>query len=490
MNLEDTLKGIANGENVEVRAYKQELHRTLGLWENISLVVSAVTPATGAFVIAPVLFSLTGTGAPLTFIIAAVMGLALAFCWAEMGCAYPIAGGDYTFVARVLGRPAGFVSLMLSGPVQAVLIPAVVALGIGQYLGVVVNVNTNILAAIIILLGAAVAILGVRLSAVAVGILLAVELLAVGFVGVVGLFHIHRPITALFDPLITNPNGTTQTLSLGAIVAGIAVASFAYNGFQGALLYSEETTGSRRNVARSVFIALGVAVACEVLPVSMAILASPSLADLSASGNAWQYFLTSIGGDTFNTIISLGIAVAVLNAVVALMPFFARILYSSGRDMAWPAPISNALAAVHPRWGTPWISTLVVGVAGAVLVLFTDVATLSTCVGAVLCVEFILVAASSIVSRIKDKTLHRPYRMPLWPAAPVAAIVMSVLVLTQQTSSDLFVAGAIVVASLAYFFWYLRARPDTHMLMLAPVRLDGETGPLPRQHPADATETM
>jgi amino acid transporter len=468
--MEEIVTRIEIGENVERRAYKQELHRSLGLWENISLVVSAVTPATGAFIIAPVLFTLTGTGAPLTFVIAAAMGLALAFCWAELGCAYPIAGGDYTFVARILGRPAGFVSLILSGPVQAVLIPAVVALGIGQYVGVIFNVNTNILAAVIILLGAAVAIWGVRLSAIAVGVLLAIELLAVVFVGALGLFHVQRPISTLFQPLITNPDGTTQTLTIGALVAGIAVASFAYNGFQGALLYSEETTGSRRNVARSVFIALGVAVACEVLPVAMAILASPSLADLSASPNAWQYFLTSIGGDTFNTIISLGIAIAVLNAVVALMPFFARILYSSGRDMAWPAPMSKALASVHPRWGTPWVSTIVVGVAGAVLVLFTDVATLSTCVGAVLCVEFILVAASAIVSRLKDKTTDRPYRMPLWPAAPIVAIVMSVVVLTQQTSSDLLVAGGIVVISLAYYLVYLRPRRRTHMLMLDPVR--------------------
>ncbi len=482
--MEDIVTRTEIGGNAGRRAYKQELHRSLGLWENISLVVSAVTPATGAFIIAPVLFTLTGTGAPLTFVIAAVMGLALAFCWAELGCAYPIAGGDYTFVARILGRPAGFVSLILSGPVQAVLIPAVVALGIGQYVGVILNVNTNILAAVIILLGAAVAILGVRLSAIAVGVLLAIELLAVVFVGVLGLFHVQRPISTLFQPLITDSDGATHSLTMGALVAGIAVASFAYNGFQGALLYSEETTGSRRNVARSVFIALGVAVACEVLPVSMAILSSPSLADLSASPNAWQYFLTSIGGDAFNTIISLGIAIAVLNAVVALMPFFARILYSSGRDMAWPAPMSKALASVHPRWGTPWISTIVVGAAGAVLVLFTDVATLSTCVGAVLCVEFILVAASAILSRLKDKSMDRPYRMPLWPAAPIVAIVMSVVVLTQQTSSDLLVAGGIVVVSLAYYLVYLRPRRHTHMLMLDPVRPVEAISQ--RRHPAGA----
>ena len=157
--------------------------------------------------------------------------------------------------------------------------------------------------------------------------------------------------------------------------------------------------------------------------------------------------------------------------------------------MAWPAPISKALGSVHPRWGTPWISTIVVGVAGAVLVLFTDVATLSTCVGAVLCVEFILVAGSVIVSRLKDKTTERPYRMPLWPAAPIVAIVMSVVVLTQQTSSDLFVAGGIVVVSLAYYLVYLRPRPHTHMLMLDPVRPSEALASLREGANADVNES-
>lgn len=455
--------------------YKQELKRDLGLWENISLVVSAVTPATGAFIIAPVLFALNGSGAALTFVIAAFMGLSLAFCWAELGSAYPIAGGDYTFVARILGRGAGFVSLVLSGPVQAVLIPAVVALGMAEYLRVVIDVNANVLGAIIMLFGAVVAVFGVRLSAIAVSVLLIVELLAVVLVTVLGFANAQRSISVLFKPEIISADGLTSPLTMSAVVAGIAVASFAYNGFQGALLFSEETVGAKKNIARAVFIAFGVAVACEILPVAAAILGAPSLSGLVSSENPWQFFLIATGGETFNTIISLGIAVAVLNAVIALMPFFARILYSSGRDMAWPEPISRSISTVHPKYGTPWVATLAVGIAGALLILVTDVVTLTTWVGAVLAVEFILVASSAIVSRVKNPDLDRPYRMPLWPLAPVVAIVMSVAVLSQQARSDLLVTAGIVVISVAYYVFYLRPRVATHMLMLDPVDAEDRT---------------
>jgi len=251
-------------------------------------------------------------------------------------------------------------------------------------------------------------------------------------------------------------------------VAGIAVGSFAFNGFQGALIFSEETVGARRNIARAVFIALGVAVACEIVPVAAAILAAPSLTELSTSANPWQYFLTAVGGETFNTVISLGIAVAVLNAVIALMPYYARILYSTGRDMAWPGPISRALAVVHPKYGTPWLATILVGIGGAVMILISDVATLSTWTGALLAVEFILVAGSALVSRVRSPGLDRPYRMPLWPLWPIIAIIMSLAVLSQQVRSDLIVAGACVALALGYYVLYLRPRGETHFLMLAP----------------------
>lgn len=450
------------------RKYKQELKRDLSLWENASLVVSATTPATGAFIIAPVLFALNGTGAAITFAIAAVLGLSLAYCWAELGAAYPLAGGDYTFIARIMGRAPGFVSMFITGPVQAVLIPAVVALGMADYLRVVVNVDANLLGAAIIIGGAVIALFGVRLNAMAVTVLLVVEILAVVVVSVVGLVKVQRPVTTLFRPEVFDSYGVASPLTLSALVAGIAVGSFAFNGFQGALIFSEETVGARRNIARAVFIALGVAVACEIVPVAAAILAAPSLTELSTSANPWQYFLTAVGGETFNTVISLGIAVAVLNAVIALMPYYARILYSTGRDMAWPGPISRALAVVHPKYGTPWLATILVGIGGAVMILISDVATLSTWTGALLAVEFILVAGSALVSRVRSPGLDRPYRMPLWPLWPIIAIIMSLAVLSQQVRSDLIVAGACVALALGYYVLYLRPRGETHFLMLAP----------------------
>ena len=89
--------------------------------------------------------------------------------------------------------------------------------------------------------------------------------------------------------------------------------------------------------------------------------------------------------------------------------------------------------------------------------------------GAVLAIEFTLVALSAIVSRIRFPNLARPYKMPLWPTAPVVAIVMSVGVFTQQELSDMLVAGGLVVFAVLYYNFYLKPRKDTRMLLLEAV---------------------
>ncbi|ORA39074.1 APC family permease [Mycobacterium aquaticum] len=451
--------------------YEQELSRSLGLWGNVALCVAAITPAVGVFAIAPILLNMAGTGAVWALMIAGILGLSMAACYGELGSAYPIAGGDYSVVARTLGNAAGFVSLIFTGPVCAFLIPAVVALTIATYLNVVIPLDARWVGAAVIAVGTVVAILGVRLSARLVGLLLAVELLVVMFVTALGFVKTQHSLAEVLTPTVFGPHGG-QPLAVGALLAAVAVAAFTYNGFQGALLFSEETSGGGRNIARSVFISLAVAVSFGVIPVLGGLLGARSLAEFTTSATPWQQFLTDTGGESFNTIVSLGIALAVTNGVMALTPYFARVIYSSGRDMMWPTPISRALAKVHPRFETPWVATLVIGVAGVILILTTDVEAMATVIGTVIALEMILVALSAIVGRVRFAGLVRPYRMPLWPAAPVSAIALAIVVLVEQSRTDQLTALGIVVVSLLYYACYLRSRKATHMKMLDPAESD------------------
>ncbi len=121
-----------NPQSTGTRRYEQQLARAMGVLGNICVTVSGVTPTASIFIIAPVAFANQGSGTFLAFIIAAVIGLGMGMCYAELGSAFPIAGGQYSIIARVLGRPVGFLAFA-DYLVLTVFVPSSIALGAGQY---------------------------------------------------------------------------------------------------------------------------------------------------------------------------------------------------------------------------------------------------------------------------------------------------------------------------------------------------------------------
>ena len=79
--------------------------RTLG---TLLITLSAISPASSVFIIAPGVISGAGTGAFYSFVAAAVVGVFMAFVYAELASAFPLAGGEYAIVTRTLGRLPGF----------------------------------------------------------------------------------------------------------------------------------------------------------------------------------------------------------------------------------------------------------------------------------------------------------------------------------------------------------------------------------------------
>jgi amino acid transporter len=451
--------------HVQEGHYKQELSRALSVLGNIALTLSAITPASSLFIIVPVLFATTGSGTFLSLVIAAVIGVAMALCWAELGSAYPIAGGDYAITTRVLGRAAGFLALVLGGVAQAVLIPAVIALGMSTFLAPLFSADPKLVAAIVMAAATVLAVFGVRFNAFVLGVFLVGELVAVAVVVVLGLVNAQQPVSELFSPHVFSADGGASALTTGIIVASLGIALFVYNGYAGAIQFSEETEGPSDGIARAILVSLGIAVAAILVPVVALLLGTPSLSALTTDANPLQYLITELGGSTLYDVISLAVAGAIFNATVALLLLYSRIFFSSGRDRAWPGPINDWLAAVHPTRHTPWVATILGGVIGIALVLLTDVLTLSTWTGVALAIDYGLIAIAALVSRLRSPGLKRPYRMPLWPVAPLVGIAGCALVLSKQAEKDLRVAAIVAAGALVYYLVFLRPRKETHMLV-------------------------
>jgi amino acid transporter len=170
-----------------------------------------------------------------------------------------------------------------------------------------------------------------------------------------------------------------------------------------------------------------------MLPLVAVLLGTKSVEELGKAPNL-TLFVLDRGGPLLNTVLSLAVAGAIFNALIANLMVLARTIYSSGRDQAWPAPCNALLARVHPSLHTPWIATLGLGLVAAVITPFSDIATLGTFLGAVVTVAYVMIAVSAVASRIVHRDRPRPYRMPLWPLPPILALAVMAYVMTQQES--------------------------------------------------------
>jgi amino acid transporter len=448
--------------------YRQELSRSLTLRGNILITLSAVTPASSVFIIIPSVLAAIGGASFLAFLIAAVVGIFMAFCYAELSSAFPIAGGEYSFVARVLGKATGF-ALFLMNALSIILIIGVIALGTGGYLSAAFSsANSKWVGVAVIVLSAIIAVLNIRTNAWVTGTFLAVEMAALVVLSVLGFIHVSRPISTLFVAQATGDGGVLVSVGLGLVAAQTATALFAYNGYGAAVYFSEETRDAARGIAKAILWSLAITVAAEIIPMTAVILGAPSLSALLSDSSPMQYFVTSRGGHALNTIVSLGIALAIINAVVAITLQGGRTLFGSARDRAYPDAISKFLGYVHPRLQTPLPATLLVGAIAAVVAALVPIDALITATGATLVALYLLVALSAIVGRRNGTTGHAKYRMPAWPLAPVVVIAALGYVTYQlwvgNKAQVLIAAGALAVGY-GYYYAYLHSRRASRWTM-------------------------
>jgi amino acid transporter len=449
-----------------VQAHEQaSLKRGLKVLGTLLITLSAVTPASSVFIIAPGVLAQAGTGAFWSFLIAAVVGVFMAFVYAELSSAYPLTGGEYAIIGRALGRLPGFVTLGLILVTQLLII-AVIALGVGSYLGVLIpNLNAAWIGVLAIAIGTALSVFDIKFNAVVTGIFLGIEMLSLLVLTGLGFLHVERPFTDLLlhPQVLDSASGGLVSTPVAMIGLATSVAIFSYNGYGSAVYFGEETHDAHRGIARAILWALVITVAAELIPVTAVLLGSPDLKLLFGAPAMLEYFITARGGSMLNTVISLSIALAIFNAVIAIILLTARLLFSSGRDSAWSTGINRALTATHQRFHTPWIATIVCGVFSAAAC-FIDINLLFVVTGTSLVAIYALLCLAVIAGRRNGTTSHAAYRMPLFPLPPIAALIVLGYVAYQNALDpvigrpSLFVTAGISVLAAGYYLFVLRRR--------------------------------
>jgi amino acid transporter len=428
------------------------------------ITVSGVTPAASIFVMGQDVIRQAGTGALLCFLAAALVGLATAYVYAELSSAFPLTGGEYSIIGRTMGPAWGFMVLGLN-LVGGGLGQAVTALGLAEYLEVVIPgvpaLPTALAATAAVTLFSA---LHIRTNAWVTGAFLAVELAALGLLSWLGVLHAHRNLAgALLHPLALGADGTLSPAPLAVIGTATAGAVYAFNGYGGAIFFGEEMFEARTRIAWVVFWALAIAVVAELGPLSAVMTGAGDLRAFLAASAPIPAFILATGGEWLNKAISVGVAFAIVNAMIAVALINARQLYASARDGVWPQAWNRVIGQVHPKLQSPWIAALIMGAATAASCLL-DFRALVMLTANGLVIVYAGVCVAALAGRANGSTAEAGYRMPWFPLAPagalaaLAAVAWADLADPEVGRPSLLANIAVMALFAAYYFVYLRKR--------------------------------
>ncbi|HEX4268011.1 MAG TPA: APC family permease [Steroidobacteraceae bacterium] len=299
----------------------------------------------------------------LTYLIGMVGMLFTALSYAAMSQAYPLAGSVYAYVQRGLHESAGFLAgwLIL---LDYILIPALLYLFSAVALQPLLpRVPEWAWLAGFVSLNAAANLIGVRFTARVYKGLLVLELLTLALFVICGALALHGGAGA--GGLTLAPLYDAHNFSLSTVAGATSIAVLSFLGFDGISTLAEEST-ARNAVARATVLSLVLIGALFMLQTWIA-------ADLGRGmhfddpSTAFYDIAARAGGTPLRliSIVAIAVSFGIANAMAA-QAAVSRVLFAMARDRKLPA----ILAVVHPRFKTPYVSTLLVAAVSLMVGLF------------------------------------------------------------------------------------------------------------------------
>ena len=441
------------------------LKKVLGPFDLVLMGIGAIV-GTGIFV-------LTGTGAvtagpalTISFVIAALACAFAALCYAEFASTVPVAGSIYTYSYATLGELVAWmigwdllleyglatsaVSVGWSGYFQSLL------LGFGIELpkvltaapGAVPGVETwfNLPALVIMLVLTTMLSWGVRESARLNNVMVLIKVGVVLLFILVGARHVQP---ANWQPFM--PYGMNGVMSAAALVF------FAFIGFDAVTSAAEEVKRPERDLPIGI---IGSLAACAVLYVVVSAIMTgivpfqkylgvdhPVSLALQYAGENWVAGFVDMG------------AILGMTTVILVMSYGqTRVLFAMSRDGLLPKKLST----LHPKYGTPFFATWVVGLVFGLIAAVVPLGVLAELINIGTLAAFSLVSVAVIVLRVKRPELRRAFRCPGVPFIPLLAIAFCIVLMAFLSVTTWIAFGIWLVIGLVIYFGYARRRSLLH----------------------------
>ena len=446
------------------------LKRSLGALNLITLGIGAVIGA-GIFVLTGQAAALhAGPAVSLSFVLAGITCAFAGLCYAEFASIIPIAGSAYTYGYATLGELVAWIigwdlvleyafgaSTVASGwsgyfnsllqqfgiyiPPQLTattgtilvfydkqwlplmsLPPGVTDAGLPHATGFF-----NLIAVLIVMVITTILVIGIKESANFNSAIVIIKLAIVGiFLVIGGYFLFTHPAVAHanWHPFIP-PSDGHRNFGWRGIPTAAASIFFAYIGFDAVSTAAQEAKNPKRDMPIGI---LGSLVVCTILYIMVSLVmtglvsyktlnvSAPVALAIDATGVSWGSMLVKIGA-------VFGLATVMLVMLLGQT----RVFYSMSKDGLLPKWASG----IHPRFRTPWITTIIFGAFAAVMPAFLNISRLSELVNIGTLLAFTIVCAGVWVLRVRHPELHRPFKTPLVPLVPILGILSAGYLMTQ-----------------------------------------------------------
>jgi APA family basic amino acid/polyamine antiporter len=462
----------ATGPNLTNQRERSDLIRGLGLWSATAIVIGD-TIGTGIFLVTSDMARAVGT-ATLVFaawIIGGLIVMCGAFCYAELGAAFPQAGGPYVYLTRGLGPLWGFLFGWMTSFLERPVGMATLAAGFLRFAGFLFPVVTaplftshiggydfsltvaQPLAALVVVVVTAINYLSVRMGGAIQIVLTSLKMGAIAVIVIAGmLFGKHTAFDAV--PQFTHLGLGTISGFLTALVS----AMWAYNGFNDLGDVGEEITRPQKNIPRAILLGL-LTVGGLYLLANVIYLRTLPFATLMQSQHVASVVVQSFAGSRGATWLTVAMAISALGALHVVVLTGARIPYAMARDGVF----FQFAKRIHPSFRTPTGSLIFLGLVAALLALTGTYEELYSLFVFGVWIFFALNAIALFRLRRNEPNLSRPYRAWGHPWTTLIFLIAAValtanLWMVRPVRSSL---GLAVILGGIPFFYHWRKRPPT-----------------------------
>jgi amino acid transporter len=443
----------------EIEAREAGLKKVLSPVGVFLLTFSALSPVVSFYIGGDAVLHLAGSGAALAFLLGGVASAILSLLYAEIGAAFPRAGGTYPSLAALLGQMTSFPYVVLACAVSFGSL-AFTALGLGDYVRVLLpGLPLFPVAAGALLLAAGIAVLNIRFGALVTGVFLAVEITTLVVLIALAALHPARSLgEVLLHPVMLSHGALVPTPFSVLALAGVS-GLWATAGANWALYFAEEMHEARSRIGRVIAWTGALAAVSIAAPMVLLVMGADDLQGILAAETPIATFLRRSGGPLLSGAISLGVVAAIFNALIANIMAYGRLFYSTGRDGMWLEPINRFLGGLHPRFNSPVAATVLVVMVAIAAMMLGEKTLLILISGNV--ADYVLVSLAILVGRRHHST-GRFYKAPLHPIVPLFGLGVTAAAMAADWMDpdagrpSVILLTGLFLAAMAYFYFRLR----------------------------------